>query len=1078
MKRILFLFLHCLLFLSLSGKDCGYSIRNYSPKEYGGFNQVWCSLQDSNGVMYFGTSTNIFTYDGKNWTPIPVVAGNPIRSMWLGDDGVIYVGSYGSFGYLEKQHSGQMVYRELSNQLSADQKKFTDVWRAYFIKGEAVFQTTEGIFFFKNRKYITTIRPEKTFALSFVCGGHFYIRQREKGIQEIVNHKLQSVPGGELFADERCLDIIPWKDGKFALLTGDSGFYSFSPSGGKKFQREILPCNNYLRDCFVLGVKYADDSTLCIASRNGIGLIDLKGNLLDVLNSDDGIIDNSIAGLQVDREGQLWLSTGNGISHVFYHSPVRYFRNRKSGYEGDINGIADYKQRIYLATTSGLCRTVEPTNTKRNSFEPLGFSHTELWCLLVAGEDLIVGSSEGTFIYKEGKPAEFLTDKFTHDLIFNKDSSLIFCAELGGVRVLQKINNKWEAVGFAETPGEQQLTLVAQFNFPGERLWSVGRSGIIYRIDFLENTNVIRTYSKESGIAENVTLLFIVGDTVCAKTGKYVYVYHTAKDKGEGSLCFFPSIPMYKMISDEENEINFTGTEKGKLIRNAENHPDFSIRRFGFFKKNKKTGFYNSEPIDLSECSPDNFIYSYVDSYGNFWASFSDMLIHADMHAAVQKTVSFKSMISRVTIGKDSVLFAGVCNVNPFPVLVSYDNNNFIFRFTAPIFNHEELTTYSYFLEGFDKDSSRFSTSAEKEYTNLPEGDYVFVVRALSVLGDPGTVARYSFTVLPPWYRTAWAYCIYFVVFVCTIYISIRLGAQRLRMQKEKLEIIVAERTAEVVEQNHKIEMQNFELESAYKGIKDSIHYAERIQHAILPVSSEIENSFSDSFVFFRPRDIVSGDFYWIIKRESLTWIACVDCTGHGVPGAFMSMIGNTILNEIVLEKKIESPEKILDLLHIRVRQALRQDSGGETRDGMDISICLVDHEKNKLSYAGANRALWMIRDKALIIVPPNKFSIGGDQGNTERRFTLHEMEIKTGDCIYLSSDGYADQFGGPKGKKFMVKRFQQLLLDICHLPMLQQKERVENAFDAWKNFGSGKEAVRKLEQVDDVLVIGFRINN
>lgn len=142
MKRLFFIFLHCFLFLSMSGKDSGYSIRNYSPKEYGGFNQVWCSLQDSNGVMYFGTSTNIFAYDGKNWTAIPVVAGNPIRSMWLGDAGVIYVGSYGSFGYLDMQRSGQMVYRELSNQLSAAQKKFTDVWRTYFVKEEAVFQTS------------------------------------------------------------------------------------------------------------------------------------------------------------------------------------------------------------------------------------------------------------------------------------------------------------------------------------------------------------------------------------------------------------------------------------------------------------------------------------------------------------------------------------------------------------------------------------------------------------------------------------------------------------------------------------------------------------------------------------------------------------------------------------------------------------------------------------------------------------------------------------------------------------------------------------------------------------------------
>jgi serine phosphatase RsbU (regulator of sigma subunit) len=1068
MKRIVFIFLQCLVFLSLSGRDSGYSIRNYSPKEYGGFNQSWCSVQDSNGVMYFGTSTNIFAYDGKNWTAIPVKAGNPIRSMWVGDDGTIYVGSFGSFGYLEKLKNGQLVYRELSDQLPAAQKKFTDVWRTFFINGEAVFQTSEGIFFFKKFKYAAAIIPEKTFALSFLCKDHFYIRQRQKGIQEIVNHKLQDVPGGGLFADERCLDIIPWKGGKFALLTGDSGFYSFSPSGGKKFQREILSSNVYLHDCFVLGAKYIDDSTIAIYSRFGIGFLDLDGNLLETINTEDGLIDNSVSSVHVDKQRQLWLTTGNGISHLFYHNTVRYFRSRASGYEGDVNSIADYKQHVYFATTSGLFRSVNKADSKMNSFELLGFSQTELWNFLVAGEDLFVASSNGAFIYREGKPAEYINTTFTRDLVFNRDSTLIFCAELGGVRTLQKKNNKWETVDFIETPGEQQSTLVAQYNYAAsERVWAIAQSGTLYRLDYTASGHTIRSYGTESGIKENVSMFFIIGDSICAKTGKDVYTYRPALDKGDGSLCFFSSYAMRKTIANRSTGIPFNCTEKGKLIRNAEIQDDFSIRSYGFYKKNKKTGFYDAEFLDLAECPQDNFIFSYVDSYGNFWISFSGMVVYRDVSQRPVSPASFHTIISRVTAGADSLVFSGICLENAEPVVLDYKNNSLIFRFAAPFFDHEELTSYRYFLEGFDKDTSVFSITSEKEYTNLPEGDYVFHVRALNVLGQPGTICNYHFTILPPWYRTIWAYFIYFVVFVFTIYISIRLSAQHLRKQKVRLEVIVAERTAEVVQQKQKIETQNFELESAYKGIQDSIHYAERIQHAILPVTSEIHTSFPDSFVFFRPRDIVSGDFYWLVNRGNYTWIACVDCTGHGVPGAFMSMIGNTLLNEIVLEKSIESPEKILDLLHIRVRQSLRQDAGGETRDGMDISLCKIDNEKRKLSFAGANRAFWMIRNKELIVLPPDKYSIGGEQGNTERHFTLHEIDLAPGDCVYLTSDGYADQFGGPKGKKFMVKRFQKLLMDIHALPMQEQLVLVEKAFTEWKG---------KLEQVDDVLVIGFRV--
>lgn len=1080
MKRSFLIFLQCILFFSLSAKDSGYSIRNYTPKEYGGFNQVWCSVQDKDGVLYFGTSTNIFAYDGRNWTAIPVVTGNPIRSMCLGEDGTIYVGSYGSFGYLEKQISGKQLYRELSNQLPAAQKKFTDVWRVYISKGEIIFQASEGVYFFKDHKYTASLLPKNTFALSFLCGGHLYIRHRQVGIQEIVDHQLKSVPGGELFADERCLDIIPWKAGEFALLTGDSGFYAFSPSGGKGFRRQRLPCDQYLHDCFVLGAKFIDDSTIAIYSRIGLGFIDRKGNLRDALTTEDGLIDNSVSSILTDREGQLWLTTGNGISHVFYHNTARYYRNRKSGYEGDVNNVIDYKDHIYLATTAGLYKSVAPGNAKTNAFELIGFAQTELWSMAIADGDLLVGSSGGAFIYKDEKNVEYLNDRFTRDIALSKDSSCIFTAEMGGVRMLKKQNGKWQTTGFAEIPGEQQSLLIVQYKFNGgQRVWSIGQSGRLYRVDFTDKGNTVRSYSTEAGIDDNVSMFFIIGDSICAKTAEQVYIYRPALDKGENTLCFFPSPAMNKIISDRNTNINFTCTPKGKLIRSSKLEHNFSVRRYGFFRKNKKTGLYDSQFLDLAECSPDDFIFSYVDSHDNFWVSFAGMVIHFDMHLPVQKIVPFQTMITQVVVGKDSLLFSGVCSSNPVPVNLKYKDNNIVFRFAAPTFNHEELTTYNFYLEGFDKkdDTTRFAAASEKGYTNLPEGDYAFVVRSLNSLGDEGTIARFEFTILPPWYRTIWAYCIYFVVFVSTIYLSIRISANRLRKQKERLEVIIAERTAEVVAQNHRIESQNVELESAYKGIQDSIHYAERIQHAILPVTTEIHNSFPDSFVFFRPRDIVSGDFYWLVKRGNLTWIACVDCTGHGVPGAFMSMIGNTLLNEIVLEKKIEAPNKILDLLHIRVRQALRQDAGGETRDGMDISLCLIDAEKRKLTHAGANRALWIIRNGELIVLPPDKFSIGGDQWDEQRHFTIRETDLTNGDCIYMSSDGYADQFGGPKGKKFMVKRFQQLLLDISQLPMEEQGKRIEKTFDDWKSWTDTDGKVKKLEQVDDVLVIGFRVN-
>lgn len=279
--------------------------------------------------------------------------------------------------------------------------------------------------------------------------------------------------------------------------------------------------------------------------------------------------------------------------------------------------------------------------------------------------------------------------------------------------------------------------------------------------------------------------------------------------------------------------------------------------------------------------------------------------------------------------------------------------------------------------------------------------------------------------------------------------------------QRKKANIKLQEFNDEILLQKEVIEHKN-------KEITDSINYAKRIQESILPIRTEIQNSFVESFVFFKPRDVVSGDFYWFTQHKNKKIIACVDCTGHGVPGAFMSMIGNTLLNEIVNEKGIVKPSEILNLLHERVRQSLKQDlENSETRDGMDIAICVFDEKNSKLEYAGANRPLYFVRNNKLEEIKANKQPIGGDKIEEDRKFTNHKLPLQPNDSIYLLTDGYADQFGGEKGKKFMVKRFHQTLLDIQTLSMIKQGEALKQIIETWQG---------SIEQVDDILVMGIKI--
>ncbi|MFM7024138.1 MAG: PP2C family protein-serine/threonine phosphatase [Flavobacteriales bacterium] len=252
-------------------------------------------------------------------------------------------------------------------------------------------------------------------------------------------------------------------------------------------------------------------------------------------------------------------------------------------------------------------------------------------------------------------------------------------------------------------------------------------------------------------------------------------------------------------------------------------------------------------------------------------------------------------------------------------------------------------------------------------------------------------------------------------------------------------------------------------VEAAKKNITDSINYARRIQTAILPTSAEMNTLFASSFVLFKPKDIISGDFYWTAESNGKKFIAAADCTGHGVPGALMSMVGNELLNKIVFEKKIHSVESILNELHSDLCAALRQ-SSTDVKDGMDIVLCSINVSKKEVEFAGAKNALYYI-DKGLQSIPGNREAIGGD--NLSRSFTKHVISYSSDLTLYLCTDGMQDQFGGDKGKKFMIGQLKRTLDKISSLPMEEQKTQLATTLHNWQN---------EFEQTDDILMIGIKL--
>ena len=270
-----------------------------------------------------------------------------------------------------------------------------------------------------------------------------------------------------------------------------------------------------------------------------------------------------------------------------------------------------------------------------------------------------------------------------------------------------------------------------------------------------------------------------------------------------------------------------------------------------------------------------------------------------------------------------------------------------------------------------------------------------------------------------------------------------------------------------ISKQKQEIELQKEKIEKQNNNLKDSIKYASRIQSALLPSNVKMNRLLKDHFLYFKPRDVVSGDFYWIDEHKDKIIVAVADCTGHGVPGAFMSMLGSAFLHEIVNKTQELKADAILNDLRAQLIRALHQTGKtGESRDGMDLTLYILDRNSNKMQYAGANNPLIIVRNGELVEYKADKMPIG-IHDRFSQSFTCNHIDLQNNDMLYTYSDGYVDQFGGEDGKKFMSKRFKKMLSEIGHLDISEQYKIIESTLQTWMN---------GYAQVDDILVIGVRV--
>ncbi len=452
----------------------------------------------------------------------------------------------------------------------------------------------------------------------------------------------------------------------------------------------------------------------------------------------------------------------------------------------------------------------------------------------------------------------------------------------------------------------------------------------------------------------------------------------------------------------------------------------------------------------------DNVQSIYIDAENNYWIINNKNELFKIIEDKQEKEYVFDLDLQTITNNND--LYFSLAD----DLTVNYDRSSLEFRMSAPFYLKEGAVLYQYMVDGLMKDWTQWSADPLITFPFIPAGNYSISMRAKNILGGRTTVKTFQFSVSPPFWQTWWFYLLCTLIGVGGVIALVKLRTRSVEKEKKILEIKVKERTEELAKKN--------------KDITDSIKYAQRIQEAVMPVKASLVEILPSSFILYKPKDIVSGDFYWFTKKKDVVIVAAVDCTGHGVPGAFMSLIGSNLLNEIVEVHGIIKPIDIIKALHKGVVDTLKKDKKDSTTvDGMDLALCTIDLKKKTLEYAGAGCPLIIINKGGKELIKANRNPIGlvfdrsGKPSIYEGKAKLlsHKTKLQKGDTFYMFTDGYCDQFGGEDNSKFMRGRFMDLLADIQNEGMSEQEALLNDNIEKWKGVN---------QQLDDMLVIGIRI--
>ena len=1028
-----------------------YYFDTYSATE-GASSKVYALLQDYNHYIWLGTPGGVSRFDGKsfeNFTNENGLAPQGVRTIFQDSHNDIWFGHSGG-GISLYRKSAFIQFTKLDTLI---QSNITSIFEDHM-----------------NRIWITT-ETSGAFVISDALDDN--------------KLKFMHFVGKDNLSD-RVYNYCLTKDNSIYLIT-DVGIKKFIESERMFKPFYLKGLTTYFN---IINMFEDNNSNLWFGTyHGGLYKYDAAKDTVVIFDIRDGLASNWVSTITQDTRGNIWVGTfGGGVTRISDREIKNY--NAQNGLDAEriFSIIEDVEGNILIGSSDkGLA--IFKGDLFENYSEKEGLRNPEVYAILQdKNKNYWIGTNDGITVFD--KHLKSIVNYYKVESYLNKKMGLPVSNKIRFLKMDQN-SNIWvgtedqrvlfydarsdqfhEATGISNWYASTDYLVSAMEIDKSNRLW-VGTHDGLLMFD-IKHAKVQRISNETGLIGNDISAIYCdqqnqlwvgayVKDGISKITGdNKIVTYHfgeavtpscMVKDgrgqlwvgtKGHGILLLKNDTIAGRLdigdglLSNLINTLNidkhdniYIGTNNGLNIYNQQKNKIYTY--------SQKNGFIGIE-TNPSAC--------YVDDKGNIWFGTNKGVNKFNPGA-------LKTELTQPLVYLTKMIVNQVDRKITSDMRLKYYENHISINYKSICLTNSDAVRYRVMMEGVDADWQEITSQTNITYPILPPNKYRFKVIARNSDGiwnsEPATL---DFQILSPFYQR-WYFILsaaLLILIILRLYIKVR--ERNLIREKKILEEKVKERTI-------KLNLANEELADNNKNITDSIRYAQRIQQAILPPVILFDNM----FVIFKPKAIVSGDFYWMTSVDSKEIIAAIDCTGHGVPGAFMSFIGYSSLNEVVKEKGITKPSTILDRLNEEVVTALNLQSEEGIKDGMDLALISYDRKTGELEYAGAYNPLYLLRNGELTEIRADRFSIG-KSAEKEKNFTNHKVKIMKEDTIYIFSDGYVDQFGGENEKKFRAGPLKELLINIQNKSMDEQKEILDSTIENWRG---------KREQIDDILFIGRR---